>query len=88
MEPQKEPKTTGHAAMDVVAAPPPDAEEKASKAESVKHDSAPAKKAPKPKATGQPRDGSVVAAIFATVIIVLGLAALTVFAYLKQTGKI
>ncbi len=88
MEPKTEPKTAASPAMDVVTAPPPDAEEKASKAESVKHDSAPAKKAPKPKAAGKPRDGSVTAAIFATVIIVLGLAALAVFAYLKQTGKI
>lgn len=74
--------------MDVVAAPPPDAEEKASKDESARHDSSPAKKASKPQAASKPRDGNVGMAIFATVIIVLGLAALAVFAYLKQTGKL
>lgn len=70
--------------MDVVAAPAPTADEAASKPEPKRADHKP----PKPEKAPRRRDGNVMAAIFATVIIVLGLAALAVFAYLKQTGKL
>ncbi len=76
--------------MDVVAAPPRDADE--AKAEALKHEAAkPAHHDKKPvtdKPARKQHDGNVIAAIVATVIIVLGLSALAVFAYLKQTGRI
>ncbi|PIZ61748.1 hypothetical protein COY17_03745 [Candidatus Saccharibacteria bacterium CG_4_10_14_0_2_um_filter_52_9] len=78
-------------AMDVVA-PPPQQADPADPPQSAKPEPAKPhhedKKAPKPKAEPKPHNNNVIAAIFATVIIVLGLAALTVLAYLKQTGKI
>ena len=46
------------------------------------------KKSPKTKAPKKARNGNVIAAIIATLIIVLGLSAMAVFAYLKQTGSI
>lgn len=77
--------------MDVVA-PPPQTVDPADPPQRAKPEPAKPpheeKKAPKPKAEPKPHNSSVTAAIFATVIIVLGLAALTVFAYLKQTGSI
>lgn len=62
--------------MDVKApAAPPDTNPPAAKQ--------PTKPAPPPKAPPKPPKQGVTAAIFATVIIVLGLAALAVYAYIK-----
>jgi hypothetical protein len=74
--------------MDVVAAPavkaePPEASEPA--ADKTKKE---AKKVSDAKAPKKQADKNVVAAILATVFIILGLAAMAVFAYLKQTGSI
>jgi hypothetical protein len=71
--------------MDVVA-PPPQTPQVADQAEAPSQPAAqPAKTADLKPAKS--RNG-VGLAIFATVIIVLGLGALTVFAYLKQTGSL
>lgn len=66
----------------VVAAPP----ESASETKPV----APAEEKPKPKAPPKPKQPKtgVGMAVFATVIIVLGLAAMATFAYLKQTNSL
>ncbi|HMH30968.1 MAG TPA: hypothetical protein VK534_00645 [Methylomirabilota bacterium] len=58
--------------------PTPNAPEKPAK-------SKPPKQPPKPKAPKKPGNGNVTAAIFATVIIVLGMATLATYAYLQQT---
>jgi len=80
---------TPNPVMDVVAPPPRTADETAPAP-------VPTANPPKPQAPAapahqkapvqakQPRANSVNTAIFATVIIVLGLAALAVYAYLKQ----
>jgi hypothetical protein len=67
--------------MDVVPPAPPTAETKTPPA---KPSEQPSK--PNPKATTPPKKPGVAAAIFATVIIVIALACLAVYAYIKQKG--
>ncbi len=83
--------------MDVVAPPAPapvavqpappaeaaDPKDTPEPAEARKDKNAPKNKIQKPALPQTPRDKSVSTAIFATVIIVLGLAALATYAYLK-----
>lgn len=72
--------------MDVVAAPPAAAEPAPAaeaKPTAVRHAN------PKPvKPAEKPHDSNVTTAIIATVIIVLGLGLMAVFAYLKQTRSL
>lgn len=86
MSPQQSTNSSG--VIDVIARPPAD------QLTSSPNEAAPASKKPasKPevKTAKTPKDinANVALAIIATVIIMLGLGALTVFAYLKQTGSL
>jgi hypothetical protein len=77
------PRTTSEAAVEPepMATAPPDQDQP--KASNPSMPPAHQKAPPKPKPPKQPKNG-VTAAIFGTVIIVLGLAVLAVYAYLKQ----